>query len=71
MKPKHCLFPLLFLLMFGGVLRASAQDWAIKTNVVYDATATANLGVEVGLAKKWTLDISGNFNAWSKNDQTK
>ena len=48
-----------------------AQEWAVKTNAVYDATATANLGVEIGLAPKWTLDFSGNLNAWSKNDKTK
>lgn len=41
-----------------------AQDVAVKTNVIYDATATVNLGVEVGLAARWSLDISGNFNAW-------
>ena len=71
MKPKHCLFYLLILLVFGGVSEARAQKWAIKTNALADATATLNVGVEMGLAPKWTLDISGNYNAWSKNDATK
>lgn len=62
---------MLFLFMGGGVSHVQAQDWAIKTNVLYDATATANIGVEVGLAPKWTLDISGNLNGWSKNEETK
>ncbi len=44
---------------------ASAQDIALKTNLLYDATATINLGAEVGLAPRWTLDVSGNFNGWS------
>ena len=57
--------------MVGGMLQVRAQNWAVKTNVVYDATATINAGVEVGLAPKWTLDVSGNFNAWSKNESTK
>ncbi len=72
MKPKYsfCLL-ILFLFMGGGVSHVQAQDWAIKTNVLYDATATANIGVEVGLAPKWTLDISGNLNGWSKNEETK
>ena len=39
-----------------------AQDFALKTNVLYDATATINLGAEVGLAPKWTFDLSGNYN---------
>ena len=44
---------------------ASAQDWAIKTNLLYDATATVNLGFEAGLAPRWTLDVSGNYNGWT------
>ena len=47
------------------------QNIAVKTNALYDATATINLGVEIGLAPKWTLDLSGNLNSWSKNEQTK
>lgn len=42
---------------------AFGQKAAIKTNILYDATATVNLGVEIGLAPRWTLDISGNYNA--------
>ena len=65
-------FCLLFALIFlGGLPSVGAQDWAVKTNIVYDATATANLGVDIGLAPKCTLDFSGNINAWSKNDKTK
>ena len=59
------------LLIFAGANKAQAQDFAIKTNLLYDATATVNAGVEVGLAPKWTLDLSGNYNAWSKNEQVK
>lgn len=39
--------------------------FAVKTNLLYDATATVNLGVEIGLARKWTLDVSANYNAWT------
>lgn len=45
-------------------LSASAQKVAMKTNVLYDASATVNAGVEIGLAPQWTLDVSGNINAW-------
>lgn len=69
---KHRLYLILIAVLFlGGVNAASAQSFAIKTNLVYDATSTANLGIEVGLAPRWTLDISGNINTWSKNDVTK
>ena len=74
MRPKYSFCLLLLFLFIGGggeFSQVSAQKWAVKTNVIYDATATANLGIEIGLAPKWTLDISGNLNAWSKNEATK
>lgn len=54
-------------------LGANGQSVAVKTNLLYDATATINAGVEVGLAKRWTLDFSGNYNNWemSNNRQWK
>ena len=39
---------------------ARSQEVAIKSNLLYDATATVNLGLEFRLAPKWTLDVSGN-----------
>ena len=44
---------------------ARAQDIAVKTNVLYDALANVNLGLEVGLAPQWSVDVSGDFNAWT------
>lgn len=43
---------------------AYSQDFAIKSNILYDATTTINLGVEFALSDKLTLDISGNYNPW-------
>lgn len=65
MKLKFLIPLFLGLLISVG---AKAQDVAIKTNLLYDATATVNLGVEVGVAPKWTLDLSGNLNAWNVNE---
>lgn len=42
-----------------------AQTLGVKTNLLYDAFLNVNLGAEVGLAPKWTLDLSGDFNAWT------
>ena len=42
-----------------------AQQFALKTNVLYDATATINLGAELKVAPRWSVDLSGNLNAWS------
>ena len=41
------------------------QNVAIKTNLLYDATASPNIGVEFKLAPRWSLDVSGNFNNWT------
>ena len=61
--------PILFGLIFSFSVKA--QQVAVKTNVLYDATATLNAGVEVGLAPKWTLDVSGSFNGWSTSSEKK
>lgn len=51
-------------------LYASAQHVALKNNIVYDATATPNLGLEVGLGKKVTMDLSAGYNPFEfSNDK--
>ncbi len=55
---------LLPLLLAVGSHQLNAQQLAVKTNLLYDATATVNLGIEAALAPQWTLDLSGNYNAW-------
>ena len=51
------------ILMVSGVnLKLWAQDAALKTNLLYDATTTINLGYEVALNRKTTLDIWVNYN---------
>ena len=52
-------------------LTASAQNVGVKTNLLYDIIATANLGIEFKVAPKWTVDISGNLNAWTFSDNKK
>ncbi len=66
---KTIKFLLLAALMLTYTISTYGQDkshympkFAIKTNALYWATTTANLGFEVGLSKKLTLDISGNYN---------
>ncbi|MEG1650051.1 MAG: DUF3575 domain-containing protein, partial [Rikenellaceae bacterium] len=45
-----------------------AQSVAIKTNLLYGAAAyTPNLGLEIGLGRKTTLDISGGYNPWNRD----
>lgn len=53
--------------MFLGLfsMGARCQEVALKSNLLYDAFATLNAGVEVGLADRWTLDVSANYNGWT------
>ena len=68
MKIKLCVA--LLMALFAGMF-VSAQKVALKTNLLYDATATVNAGIEIGLAPRWTLDISGNFNDWTMSHNRK
>lgn len=64
-------FTLLLIAGLLGIAPAGAQRIAVKTNLLYDATTTMNLGLEVGLARKWTLDVPFNYNPWNFNDGTR
>lgn len=60
---------ILILFMFGcAISEGHAQKVALKSNLLYDATTTMNLGLEIGLARKWTLDIPVNYNPWKLSD---
>ncbi len=72
----------IFTLMLFAVLSAlpmsawaqseSAEEastlWNVKTNLLYDATATLNLGAEFRTGDRTSLDIPLSINAWSVQD---
>ncbi len=62
------LMPVLCCCLIG---RANAQDVALKTNGLYWATTTPNIGLEVAFSPKWTLDLSGGYNPWTFSDDKK
>lgn len=71
---------LILCIIYAFVVGISAQEnekkphlpvFAIKTNALYWATTTPNLGIEIGLSNKFTLDVSGNYNPWSFSDNKK
>lgn len=66
----HRLF-LGLVIILASTFTAHAQKAALKTNLLYDATTTFNLGAEFGLSPKWTLDVSANYNPWTFNDNKK
>lgn len=57
------------ILALGALLGARAQEVALKTNLLSDAALSPNLGVEVKLAPQWTLDLTGQVNAWHVGDR--
>ena len=65
MKKSLCI-----IFLFIGI-SLSAQDIAIKTNLLYDISTTINLGAEFRLAPKWTLDLSANYNPFTFSDSKK
>ncbi len=64
---KFRFLAIILLLPLCASVKVSAQDVAIKTNLLYDATLTLNGGVEVKFANRWTGDLSANLNAWDVN----
>ena len=66
MKVFH-IIAILLLAVFAAPC-AKAQNVGLKTNLLYDALLSPTVGVEVGVAPKWTVDLSGTLNAWTVND---
>lgn len=55
---------LLILTLLAVNFGIKAQEVGIKTNLLNDALACPNLGVEFAIAPKWTMDVSGQVNQW-------
>lgn len=55
---------LAIILLIAGALCANAQ-LAVKTNLLYDATTTPNLGAELRVGRQSTVNLVYGYNAWS------
>lgn len=62
---SRILLPLFLSIMLLTSGMVCSQDVALKSNLLYDATSTLNLGAEAGLAPQWSLDLSISYNPWS------
>ena len=47
------------------------QKWAVKTNAAYWATTTLNIGGEMALAPRQTLDLTATYNPFRFSDNKK
>lgn len=56
--------------LFCGPGRVMAQDIAIKTNLLYWASTTPNLALEVKLGDRTTFELTGGYNPWTLKKDT-
>lgn len=72
MKTKAGVKTILWVCMALAASNVNGQRIAVKTNLLYDIAAyTANAGVEIGLAPRWSLDLSANYNGWTLSHDRK
>ena len=55
----------IMVVMLALFSSAKAQKVAVKTDLINDVCLSPNLGMEVGLAPRWTIDIMGQLSAWT------
>lgn len=60
-----------FVLALFGWAGASAQQFAVKTNLLYWMTTTPNVGVEVAVGQHSTLGATINCNPWTLGSDNK
>ncbi len=70
-KLKKTLRLIIAVFVFASAAQAAmAQEVALKTNLLYDATTTPNLGIEVGVGKKNTLQLFYGLTPWKFNSDS-
>jgi hypothetical protein len=63
---KYLFIVVLLVVAFPATI--FAQKAAVKTNLLYWATTTPNLGVEFRLADRYTLNLEGGYNPFTLDD---
>ena len=58
------------VLLASAAVTVHAQEVAVKTNILYDAMTTPNLGVEIGAGLKNTFQLFYGLNPWKFNSDT-
>lgn len=69
-KISHKIF-LVILALAASLSGSYAQKVAIKNNLLYDATATPNLALEMALSRKMTLELGAGINWFDFSDNRK
>lgn len=64
-RSVRCLLTLTVCCMFSATI--NAQHVALRNNLLYDATLTPNLGIEVRVDSLWSIGADIGYNAWDIN----
>lgn len=64
---RYLIIAVIFLFSAAGL--ANAQRVGVKTNALYWATATPNVGFEFALSDRWTFELAGGYNPWTLNSE--
>lgn len=70
MKGSYSIYIIGMFVLFL-VQNSQAQKFALKTNVIGAGIGTLNLGGEVPLSGKWSLELMGKYNPWTFSDNKK
>ena len=58
-------------ILFCGITGHShAQKWALKTNTLSWAVLAPNIGAELGLSGKVSMELSGSYKPWTVLDKS-
>ena len=63
---KYLFIVVLLVVAFPAI--SFAQKAAVKTNLLYWSTTTPNIGMEVRLADRYTLNLEGGYNPFTLDD---
>lgn len=55
---------LIIHIILSAFLSTKADDFTLKSNLLYDATLTPSLSFEYAFAPRWSADLSGQVNFW-------
>lgn len=58
------------LMLFCNSLCGFSQTVVLKNNLLYDATLTPNIGIEVKLSNRWTAGLNVGYQPWPFSDKT-
>ena len=63
---KQIVATILFCLL---TVTSYGQKFALRNNLLYDATLTPNLGIEIGTDSAWSVGVNAGLNAWDLDKQ--